>query len=456
MKLKYYSGLLPFFLLLMVVSSCEEEQFQTPADLTSTPEELTPAVLDEWTTLLLETERYAVGLRPNGSARALAYIYLAAYETMVPSTDDYRSNTLHLQELQIDPGHVNQNDVDVELALNACFAEVLPHFLLNFPGQYADRMADLNQQQSVRLSTDLSTRTVATSEAWGSYVAQQIIAYSQTDTEAEEQVNDPQPLDYEPPVGTGYWTYSADPERALFPYWDRVRTFAISPAETTTLPPLLYSTTQGSPYYTQMVEVYAINNQAKVNGGEQLWIAEFWSDDVEGLMMSPPARQISIANQLKDQYELNLSQSLALFVKVGFALNDAAVATWKYKYQYMVMRPSVYVRELIDPTYETNLFRFIFWPDPGFPGYPSGHSCFASAAGGIFRSVFGNQTNFTDRTHVGRTEFRGAPRTFATFEQMARENAFSRLPLGVHMRMDCAEGLRLGYEIAEGVNRLDL
>lgn len=456
MKLKYYSGLLPFFLLLMVVSSCEEEQFQTPADLTSTPEELTPAVLDEWTTLLLETERYAVGLRPNGSARALAYIYLAAYETMVPSTDDYRSNTLRLQELQIDPGHVNQNDVDVELALNACFAEVLPHFLLNFPGQYADRMADLNQQQSVRLSTDVSTRTVATSEAWGSYVAQQIIAYSQTDTEAEEQVNDPQPLDYEPPVGTGYWTYSADPERALFPYWDRVRTFAISPTETTTRPPLTYSTAPGSPYYTQMLEVYAINNQAKVNGGEQLWIAEFWSDDVEDLMMSPPARQISIANQLKDQYELNLSQSLALFVKVGFALNDAAVATWKYKYQYMVMRPSVYVRELIDPTYETNLFRFIFWPDPGFPGYPSGHSCFASAAGGIFRSVFGNQTNFTDRTHVGRTEFRGAPRTFATFEQMARENAFSRLPLGVHMRMDCAEGLRLGYEIAEGVNRLDL
>ncbi|MEO1097778.1 MAG: hypothetical protein AAFX57_08485 [Bacteroidota bacterium] len=39
---------------------------------------------------------------------------------------------------------------------------------------------------------------------------------------------------------------------------------------------------------------------------------------------------------------------------------------------------------------------------------------------------------------------------------MAEENAFSRIPLGVHMRMDCAEGLRLGYEIADAVNSLDL
>lgn len=39
---------------------------------------------------------------------------------------------------------------------------------------------------------------------------------------------------------------------------------------------------------------------------------------------------------------------------------------------------------------------------------------------------------------------------------MARENAFSRIPLGVHIRMDCAEGLRLGYEISDGINALDL
>jgi hypothetical protein len=128
------------------------------------------------------------------------------------------------------------------------------------------------------------------------------------------------------------------------------------------------------------------------------------------------------------------------------------VATWKYKYQHMVMRPSVYVREVIDADYRTNLFRFISWPDPSFPGYPSGHSTFASAAGGVFIETFGNQTDFTDHTHEGRDEFRGMPRTFSSFTDMINENAYSRIPLGVHVRMDCDEGVRLGYEISDGVN----
>jgi hypothetical protein len=39
---------------------------------------------------------------------------------------------------------------------------------------------------------------------------------------------------------------------------------------------------------------------------------------------------------------------------------------------------------------------------------------------------------------------------------MATENGFSRIPLGVHLRMDCTEGLRLGYEISDAVNSFDL
>ena len=122
----------------------------------------------------------------------------------------------------------------------------------------------------------------------------------------------------------------------------------------------------------------------------------------------------------------------------------------------MVMRPSVYIQEHIDPTYETNLYRFINWPNPSFPGYPSGHSAFASAAAGVFIDAFGNDINFTDRSHEGRTEFRGAPRQFTSFTDMAQENGYSRIPLGVHIEMDCTEGLRLGYEVSDAVNAYNL
>lgn len=39
---------------------------------------------------------------------------------------------------------------------------------------------------------------------------------------------------------------------------------------------------------------------------------------------------------------------------------------------------------------------------------------------------------------------------------MAKENAYSRIPLGVHMCMDCTEGLRLGYEISNALNKYQL
>ncbi|MBO3698230.1 vanadium-dependent haloperoxidase [Roseivirga sp. E12] len=407
-----------------------------------------------WTDLFLELERYSAG-RPNASARATAYIYLAAYETVVPGMTNSTSNEDRLRGLSIRQSE-KADEISYRIALNTCFAQVIDHFLINVTDDRTSAINALETDFESTLSTGLSEELVEDSKAWGQYIAERVITYSQTDDDAEEQILEPQPTSYEPPTGEGFWTYSADPERALFPYWESVRTFVVKPKETTAVDPIAYSEDPESEYYQQMVEVYNANNAAREENGEQLWIAEFWSDDVEGLMMSPPVRQVSIANQLIEQYNLSLEESLVLFLKLGFALNDAAVAAWKYKYEFMVMRPNVFIHEFIDPDYQTNLFRLVFWPNPSFPSYPSGHSTFASAAGGLFIDTFGNETNFTDRTHEGRTEFVSTPRTFSTFEQMAYENAFSRLPLGVHMSMDCEEGLRLGYEISDAVKNLDL
>lgn len=420
-------------------------------------------LVQDWVDLFLELERYALGMRPNASARAIAYINLAAYETVVPGMNGFVSNNNLIPGLNIQrngggggPGGGAPN-IDYEIALNACYADVLEHFLLNVPANAAGQIADLEEENEDRLSRQRPQQLVNDSKAWGASVAAQIIAFSQTDAEAETQILDPQPTSYVPPTGAGYWTFSAEPERALFPYWGSVRTFVIGTDETSTVaPPIQYSTAQGSPYFEEMEDVYHANNNAGDNGGEQLWIAEFWSDDVETIMFSPPARQLSISNQLIRQYRLNLEDALHLNLKLGFGLNDAAVSTWADKYEYMVMRPSVYIQEHMDTDFQTNLYRLIPWPNPSFPGYPSGHSCFASAAGGVFIDFFGNNTNFTDRSHQGRNEFLGAARNFNTFEEMAKENAYSRVPLGVHMRMDCTEGLRLGYEISDAINEYNL
>lgn len=456
-KIKLLSVLV---MVLMFMQACTNDQEElgfsdTLGDIVDDVSITGNGIAHEWTDLMLELERYSSG-RPNASARALAYIYLASYETVAPGMENYGSIDGQLRGLRIQ-NSVRAEEVNWQVALNTCFARVVDHFLLNLPSNFDGAISALETEIEGQLTVGLLDGLISDSQDWGNYVADQVIAYSQTDDEAEAQILDPQPLSYEPPTGDGFWTYSADPERALYPYWgETVRTFVISPKQTTSVDPIEYSEDPDSPYFAQMQEAYEANNSAREEAGEQLWIAEFWSDDVEGLMMSPPARQFAIANQLIEQYGLNLEQTLALYVKLGFALNDAAVAAWKYKYDYMVMRPNVYIHEFIDPEYQTNLYRLINWPNPSFPGYPSGHSTFASAAGGIFIDTFGNGTNFTDRSHEGRTEFQSSPRTYSSFAQLAEENAFSRVPFGVHISMDCAEGLRLGYEISDAINRFDL
>lgn len=413
-----------------------------------------------WTDMVLHVDRYAEGMRPNATARSLAYINLAAYESVVSGMVDYNSNVEHLDGLDIDFQKL-PTQLNWRLVLNAAYAEAVDHFMYNLPQDIDQEIRAFEKELEAKYSKNRSADVIENSKYWGKYVAQQVIAYAKTDAEAEKQIKVPQPFSYEPPTGEGYWTYSAEPERALFPYWGaegtQVRTFVIAPEETTSVPPIPFSTDPNSAYYKEMLEVLDENDKAKANkDSDQFWIAEFWSDDVLNTMMSPPARQFSLCNQLCKIHRMNLAEALYLNLKLGFSLNDAAVSAWKYKYDYMVMRPSEYIREYIDADFQTNLYRLVYWPNPSFPGYPSGHSTFASASAGVFIEFFGDDVTITDITHKGRTDFKGDPRRYYSIKAMARECAFSRVPLGVHMKQDCTEGYRLGYEISDAVTKYDL
>ena len=89
---------------------------------------LSADVLTEWTDLFLELDRYATGMRPNATARAIGYINLAAYEVAVPGMRDYLSNEGRLPGLRI--GNNSQN-VNWNIALNTAYADVIDHFLIS-------------------------------------------------------------------------------------------------------------------------------------------------------------------------------------------------------------------------------------------------------------------------------------------------------------------------------------
>jgi len=211
--------------------------------------------------------------------------------------------------------------------------------------------------------------------------------------------------------------------------------------------PAAYEEGLGSRFYTEAMEVYTVS---KPLSKENRWIAEFWSDDLPGLTMSPSARWISIANQAFEKARPPFPLVMETYLKTAIALCDAGIIVWKGKYTFNVERPETYIQKQINPDWKS------LHETPSFPAYPSGHAAFGAAAAEVLTDALGSKFELTDRTHEKRPEFAGTPRSFSSFAEMAQENAASRVLLGVHYSMDCEEGLRLGKIIGKKVVSLPL
>ena len=453
--MKFHLKLWSLAILLAALASCLEPE--DPIEhLPSAPSasEESNAIVWEWMEYYLVLERNLPGFRPAPTCRALAYINMGAYETAIPGTDQFKSLSEVIDGFPV----VKHDGVDYQIdwtsALNAYYARTFEYFMFSATDQQRLDIKSKEASQLYLLSQDVPQGIVNNSIVWGRQVADALINFSEKDVEGSTQAHVAQPNDYFPPQGTGLWEpTSPDYGDAMFPYWGRVNAFAANVADLTALPPpYKYSTDPASQYYKDNLEVYT----SLSNGNEQRWIAEFWSDDLTGMTFSPPARIIAITNQVIKLEDTKLDETLHLYCKLGIALNDAAVGCWKSKYIYNTERPVTYIREHIDPGYRPILGEAIDVPGltPSFPGYPSGHSTFAGVSWRILEHFFGAQYQFTDLCHQGRAEFNGYPRSYSSWKEMAEENAFSRIPLGVHIRMDCTEGLRLGNLIA--VKALDL
>lgn len=439
---------------LLMLSSCQRDK----EDLLPMAEEYSAEVPLKWFKLFEEIDRFAPGYRPPAAARALGYIGLAGYEAAAPGMPGYRSLGELFQGLSlpvVEAGKAYYWPAAVNAAYYTLFKKLYPHIQQS----QLDKIEQTNSAFEDAFIIDVGLDAFERSAQFGEAVANAIFTWSATDAAGHEAYLDPRPASYVPPSGPGLWQPSwPDYTPALFPYWGQVRPFAMEQGDLLAKPPLAWSEDPDSPIYNQAKEVQIQVEQ--INAGQDAeghWIAEFWSDDFAGVTFTPAGRWIAIASQVVDKEEISLERAVELFAKMGMALCDAGIAVWKSKFHYNYERPIHYIRRNFDPAWETlmnNPLTGVTGITPEFPAYPSGHSGFGGAAATILIDIFGYNYAFTDYCHDGRTEFNGTPRSFNTFIDMAVENAYSRIPLGVHFRMDCDEGLRQGYLAGQRVLEL--
>ena len=454
----YFSrlSLLLLTLVALLVISCKDDNI-TPEQAVLT-KEFDAQVPLEWYQLYLDIDRIAQGYRPPAASRLLGYVGLAAYEAAVPGMPEYNSLEYEFAGLNI-PAVEKNKEYHWPSAVNAAYATMFRYFYPHIGAAEVNKINALENKFTELFASTENTEVLTRSRTFGFEVAQAVYKFSETDTYGHNAYNNPRPASYVPPAfgpnGEKLWQPTfPDYTPALFPYWGKVRTFAMTSSDIISRPPLPYSEDPNSMFYQQANETRLWVNNSTYN---DQWIAEFWSDDFFQLTFEPAGRQIAIANILVREDNLSLDIALELYAKMGMAMSDAAIAIWNSKYIYNVRRPIEYIREVMEPGWTTLLHNPMTGMQsmtPEFPAYPSGHSGFGGSGSAIMAEIFGNVHPFTDNCHQNRTEFNGTPRSYNTILEAGVENAYSRIPLGVHYRMDCEEGLRLGYLAATRVNEL--
>ena len=410
------------------------------------------ALVSDWFGLALQLTQQTPGFSPPVAARALAYLSLALYESVVPGMADHQSLAGQLNELRSLPWAQPDEVLHWPSVANAALAAMLRMMYSSASAENRARIDLLERNMVLRHAQDfdpaeLSPEISNRSESFGRLMAMALMTWARTDGGHEPWGPPRRGIpNYVPPGAAGQWS-STPPAfaPALLPRWGENRTFVLTRAQDCPAPaPPPYAEDTESAFYQDAHQVYRISQQATQ---AQRQIALYWADD-PGKTPTPAGHWAFIANDLLTLHKASLADAARTMAQLNLAMADAFIAAWQAKYSHNLLRPVTYVQLVIDSNWVPTLMN-----TPPFPEYPSGHSVQSSAAAGVLAQVFGAQTRFTDNTHNDRG---WGPRDFASFESAADEASRSRLYAGIHFGFGVRGGQAQGRCVATRVLALKL
>ncbi len=427
MNRRFFSFFLPATISVLLFGSCKKDDHFPNSNH---PSLYSSEVLDKWMTLQIRLMKNATGVPNQAFGRHFAYSGIAALESLSPGLPvwDYKWNGLTGL-----PTNNHTVKYYYPANVNAAMASINKSF---FPNASAvDKMA-IDSLEATLNESFLTTQTpglINTSADFGKAVAAAVFNWSESD--GYKNASNP----YTPPVGPGLWKPTPPAfAAAASPFWGNNRTVITGSIHNTQPPaPVAYSTDPGSLFYTMVKQVY---DASLILTDDQKNMAMFWRD-VPGV--TTPGHWLSILKQVIHKTHARLDKAALAYALTGSAVNDGAISVWKSKYQYNLVRPVTYIREVMGYSTWTS-----FIGTPAHPEYSSAHSVISGAAAASLEKLFGNIGSFTDHTY----DYLGYPsRTYNSFTAIAEEAGQSRLYGGIHYLPSLHAGLVQGRKVAANI-----
>lgn len=398
------------------------------------------AVLNKWMALqirLMATTPH----RLNGPfVRTYSYSGLAAFQAVapgIPRSSAFWFSAGRLSNLPALPEAGRGEKFHWPSSLNAALAFMNRSM---FPAATAENKKAIDSLETALQSGfvgEASAATLQRSAQYGHQVAQGIFAWAESDGYHHASNN------FTPPTGKGKWVPTPpDYAKPVTPYWGSLRTMVAGSHHNTQPPaPLPYSEDSTSAFYKQAKEVFTISQNPTP---EQKKIALFWRELNPGI--TAPGHWLNILRQLIEKENLTLDKAAFAYALTGIALNDAWIGSSQTRYQYNLLRPVTYIREVMGHKDWLSLL-----PTPPNPEYTPMFAVLAGAVCTVLAEVFGDNYTFRDHTY---DEAGLGPRTYHSFTALAKEAGESKIFGGIHYRFSVEAGLQQGRAVAGSIVRL--
>ena len=444
----HFISILSLLYFIFFVVGCKPDKID---DVVLQSDVANPEVATKWADMTLQAVYRLPGNTPTYCSRALGYLGLTMYESVVQGSTTHQSVAKQLNNPAILPQIESGKRYNWQLSLNAGQAHMLKKlyaFSVTTKASIDSLEVALEKQYAATETADVIDR----SKTFGQNVADAIFLWSTTDGGFEGYLKN-FPTNFVVPTGPGKWTApkksQSKSQLPLHPYWGTNRTFVTADG-TIPVPELIpYSSSRFSQCYAQFLEVYAKNISLTQAEKE---IGAWWSDDPSEVY-SPPGHSYNLGTVTIRTAKPNLTVAAETYARIGLGVADAFINCWKAKYTYFSERPSTYIRDNIDGSFVQ------YWPEPPFPAFISGHATQGAATAIVLGSIYGDVFTFTDNTHQFResdtaqkVDFK--PRKFKSFWEAAEETAYSRFLGGIHTRQDNTHGLAVGRQVGNNVNDL--
>ncbi len=407
-------------------------------------------VVIRWLNMQLDMLRVplAPGTGSQDAGRAMAYCGIAAYESVVPGMPAYQTLTNQLNGFPDMPLAEPGKAYHWAASANAALAEMNRRLFPTTSGPNTANITTLETTLKAIYAKEVDAATLDRSIDFGKEVATRVFTWAAADGSAN--VNPP----YVPSpgfVGPAFWVQSVGPgttlnttppnnPQAANPYASQRRLITPDVTNGTALePPPLYSTDPASPFYAMVKDVY---DKSQNLTPAQTAMA-LYHRDAPGYPGG--GHFVAILAQVLTKAETTLDVAALAYAKTGIASHDATTICFVNKYNYNLVRPINYIRNVMLHGSWNALFN-----TPGHPEFPSAHAVNSAAIAVMLTDVLGDNFQFTLNTYSYLTP--SLPdRSYNSFHAMAKEMADSRVFAGIHYQASCDKGILLGEKVSQNI-----